>query len=147
MKTLDEGSPELLTPGIPNTTNLDTTPIATPDQGVKDWPGTYHPFYELADLIEEVLFMLEMGRRRRKTATKYLERIIKLLPWFGRQAGGLSRLLPIAARLKNAIRTPNRKGINFLLEEAAEILRMLIVADEDAKFPGCRNEEGEFVLA
>lgn len=32
------------------------------------------------------------------------------------------------------------------LQEGLQILADLIVADEDAKYPGCRNAEGELIL-
>jgi hypothetical protein len=45
-----------------------------------------------------------------------------------------------------AISATTTKDMDLLLEEAKAMLPAMIVADEDAKFPGCRNADGELVL-
>jgi len=113
---------------------------------MKDWLGSDHPFYDLADLIEKARCMLVRRRRTPASATRYLLRIVALLPWFERHVvGSHGRLVPIATRLKKATRTANAEDAGLLLEEAGTMLASIIVADEDAKYPGCRTEEGEVV--
>ena len=115
-------------------------------QGVRQWYGTEHPYYALADMIEEVECMLVVGKRR-KTVHNHLSRIIKFLPWFERQvACPRGRLSEVRTRLQRALSVPNTSHVDLLLEEARTILAALIVVDEDAKFSGCRNEDGELVL-
>jgi hypothetical protein len=143
MKVLDVGGPDLPTPGTPhNPCTCNTKPATTPSQpGIKDWPGTEHPFWELDELIETAQCMLEQ-RRRQNTVAKYLLRVIKCCPGLGVRwevTRGCYHLPPV---LKITISAPKTKDVELLLGEARQILRGLIVADEDAKFPGSRNVLG-----
>jgi hypothetical protein len=61
MKIEDVGGQETLIPGTPHNP---FTPIADLGQGLKDWEGTDHPYYELHDLFDEAQWMLDKRRRQ-----------------------------------------------------------------------------------
>jgi hypothetical protein len=125
-------------------------PTATPRQGLKDWPGEVHPYEELWVMLEDahnmVADLISGVMRNKKTVVKYIERVMNLVPYYERQVvGSRKRLWSVRILLKMAISAPS-KGMDTLLEDAKRKLDSIIEADEDAKFPGCRNEDGELVL-
>jgi hypothetical protein len=144
MKPSDVGGTETDSPHSPTSqdNNLTTT---LSQQGIKDWDGIEHPFEGLYNLIEDALCMLI--RRRKKTVARFTERIISLLPFYeGQVRGSKGRLSPVATYLKAAISSRTTGDMENALERALEIVTGIIWDDENAKFPGCRNENGVIVL-
>lgn len=111
-------------------------------QGTKDWYGTDHPYYELGELLEEGLWLLES--RQRKAAMESLQHTKVLLSRFESQTQTPGRLAGIKTAIEKATHVP-KKNAEDVLETARRSLARMIVADEDTKFPGCRTEEGEFL--
>ena len=146
IKEEEVGGPGIATSGTPlNPSNRDINSTSISGQGLKGWHGTEHPFWELWELIEQAQCLLI--RRRKNPASEFIKRIIHLLPYFERQiVGSGGRLVPIARQLKKAMWALNANEADLLLDEAKYRVGDIIVADEDAKFPGCRNEDGELVL-
>src|SRR5689334_8783173 len=83
----------------PNTTNDNSK--ATPDTpdsrcatnvvGSNDWDGEDHPYYAVAELIEEAQCMLAV--RRKKAAINFLARIWQLIPLYWRHVHGAPKRL------------------------------------------------------
>jgi hypothetical protein len=91
--------------------------------------------------------MLLRKRQTPASASRFILRIVALIPRFERQViGSQGRLAPVKEKLQRAMITAKTDEADAILEKAEEMVRQLIVADEDAKYPGLRNEEGELLV-
>jgi hypothetical protein len=145
-RKIEEKAPA--TPWLPHPMRGENNLTAIPSQGLTTWEGTDHPYYGLDERIEEARCMLIRKRKTPSAASYYILRIVNLLRWFERQVvKSQGRLAPIGTILKKAMITAKAEDADLMLERAQEMLLSIIRADEDAKFPGCRSDDGELVLA
>jgi hypothetical protein len=123
------------------------TTEAQPSQGLSDWYGDEHPYYRLQELLEDAEFLCI--RDRIPTIRQFVYRVIKLIPYYDRQVGGAARRLTPVVELLSTQIFLNPKLTRAIAEkalgEAIRYVTNLIVADEDAKYPGCRKD-GKLII-
>ncbi len=153
---------------------VDNTPIDLSRQGASHtnlptdtnfWPEKeYHPYYQLNELLEYAVFTLDQATKKRSKRTciyslqearAYLKRAGFLLLAFGAEElqAPLTTVLAILPHSDDQepdltlqeLKAAPREAIP-ILEDAGEKIAELIVADEDARYPGCRNDEGELIV-
>jgi hypothetical protein len=112
-------------------------------QGISDWPGDdEHPYYAIQEMLDNALCMAATGSRRR-SLKNYITRVATLIPY-------IERLVPSAPRGRLAhvigLLTLSNDDICDTVKAAQDMVATIIVADEDAKFPGCRTAEGELKI-
>jgi len=128
------------------------------------WPaGEDHPYYQVSEMLEYAVGTLQDATKKRgkrsciqalEVAWNYLKRGIILLPTF--VADVQASLRTVLTRLNYEIDHGGELTLEELkvaadqaipiLEGTQQKIAELIVADEDARYPGCRNDEGELIV-
>jgi len=130
------------------------------------WPaGEPHPYYQVSENLEYAVGTLEeaTNKRSKRTCIRSLEAArvyvkrgaIILLP-LGRDTEVRASLTTVLTILPHSVdheRELSLQELKMAADQAIQILEgtqqkiaQLIVADEDARYPGCRNDEGELIV-
>jgi len=130
------------------------------------WPeGEEHPYYQINEHLEYAVYTLhQVSKKRRKRtcirsleeARDYLKHVDGLLLIFRAEKVQDSLRMEALETVRYAIHHERELSLKDLklsahqatpiLEDLRQKMADLIVADEDARYPGCRNDEGELIV-